>query len=103
VRKRAQRAAAPQWHHSYLTCVVVTTRRIWCEIAEQTGPRWLSFNYDTITALNLTGASLTFGFLQSEPLLLTGDWIPWCAAVIAHYRYGNAAGAVVPALHGAIG
>lgn len=103
IRKRAQREAAPQWRTTYLTCVVVTTRRIWCEIAEQAGPRWLNFNYDQITTFNLTGTSMTLGFLQAVPLQLTGDWVPWCAAVIAHYRYGHAAGSAVPSLQANIG
>jgi hypothetical protein len=101
MRRRAQRQAAPQWRPALLLCAVVTTRRLWCEVAETTGPRWLNFNYDTITSLNLTGNALTLTFQQSEPLSLAGDGAPWCAAVIAHYHYGPAAAAVLPSLHDA--
>jgi hypothetical protein len=99
-RRRAHREAAPQWRPTRLLRVVVTTRRLWCQVV---GPtlRWMNFNYDTITGLTLTASddALTFSFLNSEPLRLAGEWVPWCAAVIAHYRYGPNARAVVPALN----
>lgn len=91
VRRRARRHAAPQWRPCPLHRTVVTTRRLWCEIAEPQERRWLNFNYDTITGLNLDGDALNIAFLHSEPLRLAGTWAPWCAAVIAHYRYGNSA------------
>jgi hypothetical protein len=100
-RRRARREAAPQWRPTQLLRVVVTNRRLWCQVAAPTRLRWMNFNYDTITGLTLTPshAALTFSFLNSEPLRLTGEWVPWCAAVIAHYRYGPDAPAVLPALN----
>jgi hypothetical protein len=38
-------------------------------------------------------------FDDAEDLRLAGQDAPWCAAVIAHFRYGpNAAAAMLPAL-----
>lgn len=100
-RHRAQRQAVPQWWPTPVRRVVVTTKRLWCEIITSTGPTWFNFNYDAITGLQLEGAALTVSFLQSEPLRLTGAWTAWCAAVIAHLRFGAHAPAVVPSLHAA--
>ncbi|WP_018685358.1 hypothetical protein [Actinokineospora enzanensis] len=100
-RRRVRREAAPQWRPTPLLRVVVTTRRLWCEVATDTGPTWLNFNYDTIADLRLDGAALVLSFLQAEPLRLSGELAPWCAAVIAHYRFGPSAPAAVPALHAA--
>lgn len=94
-RRRAERESAPQWRPEPLASVVVTTRRLWCELATRTGSRWLNFDYDTITRLTLTGWELTLEFLQSAPLRLSGMWAPWCAAVVAHSRYGPSV--VIPA------
>lgn len=101
-RRRARRAAAAQWRPTPLLRVVVTTRRLWCEVATDTGPKWLHFNYDTIADLRLNGAELVLSFLQAEPLRLSGELAAWCAAVIAHYRFGPNAPAAVPALHAAV-
>jgi hypothetical protein len=100
-RRRARREAALQWRPTRLLRVVVTNRRLWCQVVGSTRLRWMNFNYDTITGLTLTPshAGLTLSFLNSEPLRLTGEWVPWCAAVIAHYRYGPDAAAVLPALN----
>ena len=100
-RRRARREAAPLWRPTPLLRVVVTTRRVWCEVATDTGPKWLNFNYDTIADLRLDGAALVLSFLQAEPLRLSGELAAWCAAVIAHYRFGPSAPAAVPALHAA--
>jgi len=100
-RRRLRRAITTRWQEASLIRTVVTTRRLWCEIAEANGPRWLNFNYDTITGLDLNGNQLTMTFLRSEPLSLSGQWAPWCAAVIAHYRYGRSAATVLPTLHAA--
>jgi len=102
VRRRARRMAAPQWRPARLLCTVVTTRRLWCELEQPHGTRWLHFDYDTITHLDLDRYTLTLTFQQSAPLQLTGAWAPWCAAVIAHYRYGQAAAMILPALHTAV-
>lgn len=83
--RRARREAAAQWRACPLLCTVVTTCRIWCSVVEAAGPRWLNFNYDTITDLRLDRDSLTISFAQSEPLRLSGPWAPWCAVVAAHY------------------
>jgi hypothetical protein len=47
----------------------------------------------------LTSEGLILSFLASAPLRLSGSWAPWCAAVIAHLRFGRDAAAAVPALH----
>jgi len=83
---------------------VVTTRRLWCELVTGTGPRWLHFNYNTIADTGrpiLTEYALTLTFLDAEPLQLTGDFAPWCAATVAHYTYGPDAARFVPTLSGA--
>lgn len=98
-RRRARRLAAPQWRPHWLSQTVATTRRLWCEVATSSGYEWVNFNYDTIVNLDLTGNALTLTFLQSSPLRLTGAWAPWCAAVIAHLRFGQNAPLMVPALH----
>jgi hypothetical protein len=50
-RRRARREAAPQWRLTRLLRVVVTNRRLWCQVAGSTRLRWMNFNYDTITGL----------------------------------------------------
>ena len=52
--RRARREAAPQWRPTPLLRVVVTTRRLWCQVVGSTCLRWMHFNYDTITGLTLT-------------------------------------------------
>jgi len=98
-RRQARRLSAPQWRPCRLSQTIVTTRRLWCEVVTSSGFEWLNFNYDTIVNLNLTGNALVLTFLQSEPLCLSGAWAPWCAAVISHFRFGQNASLVVPALH----
>lgn len=98
-RRRARRLAAPQWRPYGLSQTVVTTRRLWCEVATSDGYEWVNFNYDQIVNLGLTGDALTLTFLQTSPLLLAGAWVPWCAAIIAHFRFGQNAPLAVPALH----
>jgi hypothetical protein len=98
-RRRARRLAAPQWRPHWLSQTVVTTRRLWCEVATSSSYEWVNFNYDTIVSLDLTGDALTLTFPQSPPLRLAGAWVPWCAAVIAHFRFGQNAQLAVPVLH----
>ncbi|CAL9677564.1 hypothetical protein SUDANB95_07889 (plasmid) [Actinosynnema sp. ALI-1.44] len=100
-RRRARRHAAAQWRPAVLLRAVLTTHRLWCEVAEAAGPRWVHFNLDTIARLELHGDELVLGFGQVEPLRLGGDWAPWCAAVIAWHRFGPHAPQVVPQLHAA--
>lgn len=59
----------------------------------------MNFDYDTIVRLDLTGDAMTLRFLRSSPLRLTGAWVPWCAAVIAHFRFGQSASLMVPSLY----
>ena len=66
-RRRARRLAAPQWRPRWLNQTVVTTRRLWFEVATSNGYDWVNFNYDTIVNLDLTGDALTLTFLQSPP------------------------------------
>jgi hypothetical protein len=98
-RRRSRRLSALQWRPRWLSQIVVTTRRLWCEVETSNGYEWVNFNYDTIVSLDLTGDALTLTFRQSPPLRLAGAWVPWCAAVIAHFRFGQSAPSVVPALH----
>lgn len=97
-RRQARRIAEPQWRPSSLRRIVITTRRLWCEVIWRGSLRWLNFDFDAIAQLNLRGRTLTLSFMNSDPLQLGGEWIPWCAAVIAHCRYGTAAGSAVPEL-----
>lgn len=102
-RRQAQRAAAARWWPAPLRQTVIATRRLWCEISTESGSRWLHFAYDTITDTGhpiLAGDALTLNFRDAEPLRLCGDLAPWCAAVIAHYRFGPHAPRHVPTLHG---
>lgn len=101
-RRRLRRAATPQWRTTPLNRVVVTTRRLWCELHTSPGPRWLRFDYDTITTMALTKNAVTIQFLEVEPLRLSGSWAPWCAAVVGHHRFGAGAAAVMPELQAAV-
>ena len=98
LRRRARRMAAPQWRPAWLLCTVLTTRRLWCELEQPHGSCWLHFEYDAITHLTLNHYTLTLIFQQSDPLQLDGTWAPWCAAVIAHYRYGRTAATMLPTM-----
>jgi hypothetical protein len=91
---RARRAAAPQWRPAPLRQAVVTTRRLWCEV----DGRWVRLGYDAIVDMRLHHGALEVRFQGAEDLRLTGAGVPWCAAVIAHYRYGPAAARVLPEL-----
>lgn len=101
LRRRARRLAANQWRDVRLDRVVLTTRRLWC-LVEDEGPRWLHVGYDSIRSLALDGTAMTLALAGGEPLRLTGDEAPWCAAVIAHYRYGAGAADVLPQLNARI-
>jgi hypothetical protein len=93
-RGRARRAAAPQWRPAPLRQAVVTTKRLWCEV----DGRWVRLGYDAIVGMRLHRAALEVWFQGAEDLRLTGPYAPWCAAVIAHYRYGPVAVRVLPQL-----
>lgn len=101
VRRRAEREAAPQWRQLPWVGTVVTNRRLWCVVTDQAGVHQLDFHYQAITHLNLVGSSLILEFGHGAPLRLTGDWAPWCAAIIAHFRYGPTAPHVLPMLSAA--
>ncbi len=99
-RRRARREAVSRWWPTQLLSTVVAPNRLWGHLAEpHRQPRWISFTYAHVTQINLTGTVLVACFEAGEPLRLAGDWAPWCAAVMAHYRYGPMAGSAVPALH----
>jgi hypothetical protein len=93
-RGRARRAAAPQWRPAPLRQAVVTTKRLWCEV----DGRWVRLGYDAIVGMRLHRGALEVQFQGAEDLRLTGPCTPWCAAVIAQYRYGPAAARVLPQL-----
>jgi hypothetical protein len=105
-RRRAAYAAAahaaPQWRCVRMINLVLTSRNTLCAVHEPAGLRWIVVPHDSITSMQLTGPTLTMGFADVEPLRLTGDWVPWCAAVVAHFRYGPAADAVLPQLQHAV-
>lgn len=100
-RRRAHRDTAPRWWTTPLRCTVVTTHRLWCHITEpHRTPRWISLAHQHITDLTLAGQTLTASYgTRCEPLQLTGPWAPWCAAVMAHHRYGPHAPTILPTLH----
>jgi hypothetical protein len=93
---RARRAAAPQWHPTPLIQAVLTTRRLWCQVLDPDGPRWVHLGFDGIVSLDLRRRELVVWFSDAEPLRLAGEDAPWCAAVIAHFRFGPAAVRVLP-------
>lgn len=101
LRRRARRIAVDQWRDVQLHRVVLTTHRLWC-LVQDGGPRWLHIGYDSIVRLTLNGAEMTLDLAGGEPLRLAGAEAAWCAAVIAHYRYGAAAATVLPNLNARI-
>jgi len=105
-RRRAAYAAAAhaaqQWRSVRMINLVLTARQTLCAVHEPAGRRWIGLLHDSITSMQLTGTTLTMWFADVEPLRLTGDWVPWCAAIIAHFRYGPAAAAVLPQLQHAV-
>jgi hypothetical protein len=99
-RGQARRAAQAQWRPTPLLQVVVTTRRLWCQVVESERARWVHLAYDHITRLTIDdGGALVMQFVDAEPLRLAGEDAAWCAAVIAHCRYGHDAIRVLPQLH----
>jgi hypothetical protein len=91
VRKRAERVASPQWRQRPLAHVVVTTRRLWCQIP---GDQWKHFTYDTRVNLRLDdNHALEMWFGQDIPAArLGGPWAPWIAVAVAHLTHGPTAG-----------
>jgi hypothetical protein len=100
VARAARRRA--RWHTMPLLNVVITTRRLLCEVIEPGHTRWLHIDYSGITGMAIEDDAMELYFDgAAEPLRLAGDDALWCAAVIAHYRYGQAATEVLPMLHAA--
>jgi len=99
-RRRARREAVPRWWPTQLRRAVVTTSRLWCQLAEPGRPSsWVNLAYGDVTQMSLTGTALVACLEPDMPLRLAGDWAPWCAAVIAHYRFGPMVGIAIPSLH----
>jgi hypothetical protein len=104
VRRRLEREPALQWCEVRLVSTVVTTHRLLCLVVDGGRYQWRRFSYDAISGFGLTADVLELTFLPSdsgeavEPLRLRGPWAPWCAAAIAHFRYGRDARAAVPSL-----
>jgi hypothetical protein len=86
-RRKVRRMAEPQWRSTPLRRLVVTTRRLWCEVMGDSGPQWRRFNFETITRLELADDTAVLSFQDSEPLRLGGEWMPWCAVVVDHFRH----------------
>lgn len=85
--RKARSLAQPQWRSMPMSCAVVTSRRLWCEIP---GDRWWHFGYDHTTSVTLDGDALVLGFTEdAAPLRLQGPWAPWIAVAIAHHRFGR--------------
>jgi hypothetical protein len=85
-RRQAKAMAAPQWRVSDLAGVVVTTQRLWCDLA--IGKR-LNFNYEEITGFQLDRWSLMLRFRSATPLRVTGAWAPWIAVAVAYHAFGR--------------
>lgn len=100
MRHRAiRRECAPQWHPQPLVETALTTRRLWTAVVEGGQVKLHRANHDMVTGISLAGVRLELYFAYGAPLALTGPWAPWCAAVIAHYRYGPRAAEAVPSLN----
>jgi hypothetical protein len=88
-RRKARRLAQPQWHHRPMTCAVVTTRRLWCDLSEG---GWQHFAYSHTTDVVLDGDMVVLHFTGSvASLRLDGPWAAWIAVAIAHHRFGGEA------------
>ncbi len=98
-RRARRKQSGLQWHTSALWRTALTTHRLWVELPGGGTTEWVRFNHETITSLTLAGDRLELHFAQAPPLALAGPWAPWCAAVIAHFRYGQDAVGVLPALN----
>lgn len=93
-RRKARRLAQPQWRQWPMTCAVVTSRRLWCEVP---GQGWRHFGYSHVTNARLDGTTLLLEFTrEAEPLRLDGPWAPWIAVAIAHHRFGPEATRALP-------
>ncbi|WP_336160056.1 hypothetical protein [Amycolatopsis sp. VC5-11] len=94
-----RRACTPQWRSQPLVATALTTRRLWTDVLDggQVKRHWA--NHEMVTDIRLAGDRLELYFARGAPLSLTGPWAPWCAALIAHYRYGTRAAAVLPSLN----
>lgn len=99
-RRAARQLAQPQWRHHPMTRAVVTTRRLWCEVADQ---GWLHFGYANTADVILDSEMLVLHFTDDvASLRLAGPWAPWIAVAIAHHRFGTDAALRLPwlaALH----
>ena len=85
VHKRAQRMAQPQWHSYPMGYAVVTTHRVWCNVAGE----WKWFTYADTADLRLDDHhALVMCFADVPAVRLGGPWAPWIAVAVAHLRYG---------------
>ncbi len=87
-RRKARKLSAPQWRCFPSHRTVVTTHRIWCELMDDYGPRWLQFDFAAIATAHLDEWTLVLNFHTAAPLRLTGAWAPWIAVAVAYFRYG---------------
>ncbi|WP_406639078.1 hypothetical protein [Amycolatopsis sp. WGS_07] len=93
------RSRAPRWCPQPLVAAALTTRRLWTEVIEAGQPRRHWVNYEMVTGMRLAGDRLELHFVHATSMALTGPWAPWCAALVAHYRYGAWAAQAVPSLN----
>lgn len=93
-RRKARQLAQPQWRPRPMTCAVVTTRRLWCDVSGQ-GRR--HFGYANTTDVILDNETLVLHFTDNvASLRLDGPWAPWIAVAIAHHRFGAEATQMLP-------
>jgi hypothetical protein len=88
-----------RWSSAELLTVVITTRRMWCEVVGGRIRQWVRIGYDGIASMQIVNDALQLYFNDgAEPLRMAGNDALWCAAVIAHYRYGQDAARMLPDL-----
>jgi hypothetical protein len=94
LQRKARRLAQRQWRYFPLTCTVVTSRRLWCQVDGE----WVRFDYDTITGFDVQNSVVTMSFVRANPLRISGAWALWIGVAVAHIRYGANIAARIPAL-----
>lgn len=95
-RKRARRAAAPQWRDTTPTRVVLTSTRTMCH-AEG---RWLTFGHRTVVSISadLYWHTVELNFARVDALRLSGPGACWYSVALAWLLYPPDQFAALPAL-----
>jgi hypothetical protein len=68
-----------------MTGTAVTNHSLWCHVYDH----WVYFDHAAITGYDLTHHTLILTFTSTVPLKIAGNWAPWIAVAIAHFRYGT--------------